>query len=181
MIFMAWIGFLMGVRSMPSEPGYLVIAAEDMSVPARALAMIDVDVRDTAVCHLVEMSGDLLVERRDKFKVRTSLRVGRMLIDASQIIPVIEIMNTSDIPVFVGKGTVIGIGEIVRDFINFGLEISKVIDNEQLATNQARDDNDTEDPVHQIYMQDPHSQVPSVARHAVSHKLCYDIILVRQR
>ena len=123
------------------EPGYLVIAAEDMSVPARAVAMIDVKVRDAATCHPVEMSGDLLVERRDKFEDRTGLRVGRTLIDALQVIPVIEIMNTSDIPVLVRKGTVIGIGEIVSDFINFGLEISNVIDNEQLTTNQASDDN----------------------------------------
>ena len=61
-------------------------------------------------------------------------RVGRMLIDASQVIPVIEIMNTSDIPVLVRKGY--WIGEIVSDFINFGLEISNVIDNEQLTMNK---------------------------------------------
>ena len=36
------------------------------------------------------------------------------------------------------------------------------------------------DPVHQIYMQEPHCQVPSVARHALSHWLWYDIILVGQ-
>ena len=126
------------------EPGYLVIAAEDMSVPARAVAMIDVNVRDAAACHPVEMSGDLLVERRDKFEDRTGLKVGRTLIDASQVIPVIEIMNTSDIPVLVRKGTVIGVGEIVSDFINFGLEVSNAIDNKQLITNEASDDNETE-------------------------------------
>ena len=38
----------------------------------------------------------------------------------------------------------IGIGEIVSNFINFGLEISNVIDNEQLTENQASDDNETE-------------------------------------
>ena len=37
------------------------------------------------------------------------------------------------------------------------------------------------DPVHQICMQEPHCQVPSVARHAPAHWLWYDIILVRQR
>ena len=126
------------------EPGYLVIATEDMSVPARAVGMIDVNVRDAAARHPVEMSGDILVERWDKFKDWTGLRVGRTLIDASQVIPVIEIMNTSDIPVLVRKGTVVGIGEIVHDFNNFGLEISSVIENEQLTTNQASDDNETE-------------------------------------
>ena len=126
------------------EPGYLVIAAVDISVPTRAVAMIDVNVRDAVACLPLEISGDLLVERRDKFEDPTGLRVGRTLIDASQVIPVIEIMNTSDTPVLVRKGTVIGIGEIVSDFINFGLEISNVIDNEQLTTNQASDDNETE-------------------------------------
>ena len=38
------------------------------------------------------------------------------------------------------------------------------------------------DPVHQIYMQAPHCQVPSVSRHALTwHWLWYDIILVGQR
>ena len=83
------------------EPGYLVIAAEDMSVPAKAVAMIDVNVRDAAACHPGEMSGDLLVESRDKFEDQTGLRVGRTLIDALQVIAVIEIVNTSDIPVLV--------------------------------------------------------------------------------
>ena len=126
------------------EPGYLVIAAVDISVPTRAVAMIDVNVRDAVACLPLEISGDLLVESRDKFEDPTGLRVGRTLIDDSQVIPVIEIMNTSDTPVLVRKGTVIGIGEIVSDFINFGLEISNVIDNEQLTTNQASDDNETE-------------------------------------
>ena len=55
-----------------------------MSVPARPIAMIDVNVRDIAACHPVEMSGDLLVERQDKLEDRMGLWVGRTLIDASQ-------------------------------------------------------------------------------------------------
>ena len=37
-----------------------------------------------------------------------------------------------------------------------------------------------EGPVHQTFMQEPPCQVPSVARHALSHWLWYNIILVGQ-
>ena len=37
-----------------------------------------------------------------------------------------------------------------------------------------------EGPVHQTFIQEPPCQVPSVARHALSHWLWYDIILVGQ-
>ena len=79
----------------------------------------DVNVHDAEVRHPVEMSGDLLVECREKFENRTGLRVGWMLIDASKVILVIEIMNKSDITVLVGKGTVIRLVMIMKLNLTF--------------------------------------------------------------
>ena len=90
------------------EPGYLVIAAQDMSVPTRTVVMINVNVMCTTQRGVIRWKWLVTywLNAGTSSKIRR-VWISQTLIVVSTVIPVIEIMNKNDIPVSVRKGTVI--------------------------------------------------------------------------
>ena len=91
---------------------WLASMVESMSIPARTVVIADVTLRGAADSQVISGDSDIVIERLDSFESRTGLRVGRSLVRSNADGVKLEILNLSNSPVYINRGTNVGIGEI---------------------------------------------------------------------